>query len=98
VAASEDPTVKRVGRWLVRRLAPHCTRIELADLPRERDEERLLAAMGSETANVHLRLAPRARERIRRELRARGDSAWLNALAKTFAGAIERDWRRFRAG
>ena len=97
VAVSADPTVRHVGRWLVRRLAPHCTRIELADLPRERDEERLLAAMGFETANVHLATGG-ARERIRRELRARVGSGWLNELAKVFTGAIEKDWRRYRAG
>jgi uncharacterized protein DUF2252 len=97
VASSADPTVKQVGRWLVRRLAPHCTRIELPDLPRERDEERLLAAMGFETANVHLATRG-AREQIRRELRAREGSGWLNELAKVFTGAIERDWRRYRAG
>jgi hypothetical protein len=99
VAASADPTVRRVGAWVVRRLAPHCTRIELADLPRERDEERLLAAMGFETANVHLQLATRGtRERIGRELRARDGGRWLNELAKRFSDAITRDWRRFRAG
>jgi uncharacterized protein (DUF2252 family) len=99
VASSADPTVRREGRWILRRLAPHCTRIELADLPRERDEERLLEAMGFETAHVHLRLAPRGtRERIRGELRARGDSAWLNDLAKELSDAIDRDWRRYRAG
>ena len=41
-------------RWIVRRLAPDCSRIELAAMPRERDEFRLLHAMGFETANVHL--------------------------------------------
>jgi len=38
----------------VRRLAPNCSRIELSALPKERDELRLLHAMGWETANVHL--------------------------------------------
>jgi hypothetical protein len=95
--SSPDPTVHRAGRWLVRRLAPHCTRIELADLPREREEERLLHAMGFETANVHLATRG-ARERIRRELRGRDGGRWLNELAKILADAIERDWRRFRAG
>jgi hypothetical protein len=99
VAASADPTVHLAGRWLVRRLAPHCTRIELPDLPRERDEERLLGAMGFETANIHLRFATRvARERLRREVRARDGGRWLNDLAKTFSAAIEEDWRRYRAG
>jgi hypothetical protein len=95
--ASADPTVHRADGWLVRRLAPHCARIELADLPRERDEERLLAAMGFETANLHL-ATPGARARIGRQLAARPGSAWLNELAKTFAEAIARDFRRFRAG
>jgi hypothetical protein len=99
VAASTDPTMHQAGRWLVRRLAPHCTRIELPDLPRERDEERLLGAMGFETANVHLRFASGAgRERLRREARERDGSRWLNDLAKTFSAAIEEDWRRYRAG
>ena len=85
------------GRWLVRRLAPHCTRVELVDLPRERDEDRLLHAMGFETANVHLATRG-ARARIRRELRARRGGGWLNDLAKTFSDVVASDWRRFRAG
>jgi hypothetical protein len=97
VAACADPTVQHVGRWLVRRLAPQCTRIELPDLPDERDEEKLLAAMGFEVANVHL-ATPGARARIRRELGARAGSAWLHDLAKVFVEAIDTDWRAFRAG
>jgi hypothetical protein len=49
-----DPFVRFQKRWIVRRLAPDCSRIELAALPKERDEIRLLHAMGFETANVHL--------------------------------------------
>jgi hypothetical protein len=49
-----DPFVHLVKRWIVRRLAPDCSRIELSALPKERDELRLLYAMGWETANVHL--------------------------------------------
>src|SRR5450755_1417956 len=49
-----DPFVRLKGRWIVRRLAPDCSRIELSALPKERDEMRLLHAMGFETANVHL--------------------------------------------
>ncbi|HEV3196668.1 MAG TPA: DUF2252 family protein, partial [Bryobacteraceae bacterium] len=49
-----DPFVHLVKRWIVRRLAPDCSRIELSALPKERDELRLLHAMGWETANVHL--------------------------------------------
>src|SRR5262249_13537854 len=49
-----DPFLRVQKRWIVRRLAPDCSRIELAALPKERDELRLLHAMGWETANVHL--------------------------------------------
>jgi len=95
---SSDPTVQQVGRWIVRRLAPHCARIDLSDLLRERDEERLLFAMGFETANVHLGTAG-AGARIAADLRTGPrDARWLNDLAKIFADAIERDFRRWRAG
>lgn len=49
-----DPFVRFQKRWIVRRLAPDCSRIELAAMPKERDEIRLLHAMGWETANIHL--------------------------------------------
>jgi uncharacterized protein (DUF2252 family) len=90
-----DPTVKVAGGWLVRRLAPHCTRIELGDLPSLRDEERLLCAMGFETANVHLG-TPRARALLRRQLAARRGH-WLHAAAKALAGDVVREWREWRA-
>jgi hypothetical protein len=49
-----DPFVHFQKRWIVRRLAPDCSRIELSAMPKERDEIRLLHGMGWETANVHL--------------------------------------------
>jgi hypothetical protein len=91
-----DPTLRVVGRWLIRRLAPHCTRIELDDLPDSRNEERLLHAMGFETANVHLGAA-RAVPRLRQELRAL-KGRWLFDAAKDLAADVVRDWRRFCAG
>ena len=48
-----DPWVQLSGSWIVRRLAPDCSRVELAALPKDRDEQKLLQAMGQETANVH---------------------------------------------
>src|SRR4029077_15541321 len=49
-----DPCVRFHGRWVVRRLAPDCSRIELVSLSQDRDEARLLYSMGWETANMHL--------------------------------------------
>ena len=89
-----DPTVRVVGRWLLRRLAPHCTRIDLAELPSTRDEQRLLYAMGFEAANVHLG-TPRARRTIARELDAHG-TRWLHETASTMADQVIRDWRVWR--
>ncbi len=90
-----DPTVKMVGGWLVRRLAPLCSRIELADLPSSHDEERLLFAMGFETANVHLG-TPRARAVLRKQLAARR-GRWLHEAAKALTGDVIREWKEWRA-
>jgi Uncharacterized protein conserved in bacteria (DUF2252) len=89
-----DPTVRVVGRWLLRRLAPHCTRIDLAELPSSRDEERLLHAMGFEAANVHLG-SPGARAAIRRELAARR-GRWLHQAASAMTEQVIDEWRAWR--
>jgi hypothetical protein len=95
-ARASDPTVGVDGAWSIRRLAPHCTHIELSDLPRERDEERLIRAMGAELANVHLG-TPGARDEVRRELRARR-RGWLDELARALTDAVAADWRDWRRG
>jgi hypothetical protein len=50
---AHDP-FQKIVTWLIRRLFPDSNPIEIADLPKERDEEKLLYAMGGEAANVHL--------------------------------------------
>jgi hypothetical protein len=92
---ARDPRVRVAGPWLVRRLAPDCARLELADLPARRDEERLLRNMGWETANVHLGTHGAA-PRILRHL-ARQPATWLRDAAKRMSDAISADaaaWRR----
>lgn len=89
-----DPTVTADDRWVVRRLAPHCTRVELRDLPQERDELRLIGAMGFETANVHLGTRS-ARSALRSELRAWSPRR-LRKVAAEMVGRLEDDWRLFR--
>jgi len=89
-----DPTVRVVGRWLLRRLAPHCTRIDLAELPSSHDEERLLYAMGFEAANVHLG-SPGARGALRRELKVRR-GPWLHQTASAMADQVIGEWRVWR--
>jgi len=98
-----DPQVRVKRRWIVRRLAPDCSRIELSELPRERDEERLLHAMGWETANVHLgsrkarSLLADLGNREGREARGR-KGGWLHDAARRMVDALEEDWRSFRKG
>jgi hypothetical protein len=91
-----DPFLFFHGRWLVRRLAPDCSRIELASLPAERDEARLLYAMGFETANVHLG-TPSAIKDVKRDL-AKRKNRWLHKTAKGMCKATLKDWEAWRRG
>jgi uncharacterized protein (DUF2252 family) len=91
---SRDPYQEMVGTWLIRRLSPDANPIEIEDLPKTRDEEILLGAMGAETANVHLG-TPRQRKRILSDLQRR-KSGWLQKAAKEMAKATEREWKKYR--
>jgi Uncharacterized protein conserved in bacteria (DUF2252) len=91
-----DPYVRFHGRWLVRRLAPDCSRIELASLPRERDEARLLYSMGWETANMHFG-SPQAMEAVKKDLSGR-KGRWLHKAAKAMCKATLKDWGAWRKG
>jgi hypothetical protein len=95
VVRAQDPFVRVKDRWLVRRLAPHCTRIELAMLPRARDEKRMLRAMGWETGNVHLG-SGNAKKLL--SYLDRLDRGWLLRAARDMCGEVEKDWREYRAG
>jgi uncharacterized protein (DUF2252 family) len=91
---SPDPFVQLRGHWIVRRLSPHCSRIELNVLPSNREEMRLLYAMGWETGNVHLGTID-ARKFVQRHL-SRQKSTWLFAAAKDLQKAVVRDWRAWK--
>jgi len=86
-----DPFVQSHGPWLVRRLSPHCCRIELSVLPKDRDELRLLTAMGWETANIHLGSRKQVKK-IRLHLE-KLKPGWLYSAAKDMAQAVEEDQR-----
>ncbi len=85
---SHDPFYRQAGGWVVRRLAPRASKIEL-DLLTDVDVDRLLSAMGAEVANVHLG-TPLAREGVLADLDGRPDG-WLRDAAKRFADGIEAD-------
>ncbi|MGI8990926.1 MAG: DUF2252 family protein [Bryobacteraceae bacterium] len=90
-----DPFVKLKGKWIVRRLAPDCSRVELAAMPKERDETRLLHAMGFETANIHLG-TKKAAKTISGDLAKRG-RGWLHAAAEHMVQATMKDWNDWRS-
>lgn len=90
-----DPFVGWRDPWIVRRLAPDCSRIELASIPKQREEVRLLHAMGWETANVHLG-SKNAIKDVLHDLKKRpGD--WLRA-AKEMVKATTADWEDWKKG
>jgi hypothetical protein len=85
-----DPYVQMRGHWIVRRLSPHCSRIELDALSTSRAECRLLEAMGRETANIHIGTVEKRRA-ILKDLRDR-KSNWLLNAAQSMADAMSKDW------
>jgi Uncharacterized protein conserved in bacteria (DUF2252) len=89
-----DPFVQVRGRWIVRRLSPHCSRIELEVLPKNRDECRLLFAMGWETANIHLGSRGAVKE-VRRHLE-KLTRRQLESDAQAMTKAVRKDWQRWR--
>ncbi len=90
-----DPFVQLRGRWIVRRLAPDCSRVELSSLPKERDELRLLYEMGRETANVHLG-SKKALRRVVVDLDKR-PASWLHEASEAMAHATVEDWKEWKA-
>ena len=89
-----DPWVRRSGTWIVRRLAPDCSRIELAALPKDRDELKLLHAMGQETANVHTGDG-QSKAALQADLQKR-HGKWLGKAAEAMAEATKQDWKQWR--
>jgi hypothetical protein len=88
-----DPWVRLRGSWIVRRLAPDCSRIELSALPEQRDEIKLLESMGWETANIHLGTL-KGRD-ILKDLNKR-PPGWLYEAARLMVDAVTADWERWR--
>jgi hypothetical protein len=89
----QDPFVAVKRRWIVRRLAPDCSRIELAELPRQHEIVRLLHAMGWETANIHLGSASAPALLVDLVSRPEG---WLREAAKEMLKEVHADWEAWR--
>jgi len=93
-ARVQDPFLQLFDNFLVRRLAPDCSRILLASLPEDHDEARLLGAVGFETANIHLG-SRNAVPWILRDLKDR-PRRWLHRASKRMMEAIQRDHLKWR--
>jgi hypothetical protein len=89
-----DPFLRVHDGWIVRRLSPYCSRIELSHLPRGHDEEKLLRAMGRELANVHSGASGDVSP-IQRDLERR-KRKWLSRAAETMVTATMKDWKEWR--
>jgi Uncharacterized protein conserved in bacteria (DUF2252) len=90
---AQDPFVTVKRRWIARRLAPDCVRIELAELQKEKEAERLLHAMGWETANVHLGSA--TAPALLLDLVSRPDD-WLHKAVEEMLSGVREDWEAWK--
>jgi hypothetical protein len=91
---SPDPFQLIDGPWLIRRLSPDSNPIDIQTLPKHRDEEMLLFAMGTETANVHLGTKRQSKHIVEDLKRRKKD--WLEDSALRMAKLLEKDWNQYR--
>ena len=90
----EDPYYRVRRGWLVRRLAPDCSRIDLDELVHHSDISSLLRCMGAETANIHL-----GTEKGRKRIIAGWHGLpkdWLETAAQKMLKLCLNDWRQFK--
>ncbi len=88
-----DPFLQIGSQWVVRRLSPSNSRIDLAQLPRDSDAYKILYSMGWETANIHLGSRAAAKD-IRNDL-AKRPAKWLYDGASQMAAQLTEEWQRW---
>jgi Uncharacterized protein conserved in bacteria (DUF2252) len=89
-----DPYYEVRGRWLVRRLGPDCSRIDIEQLKHHEDFSSLLYCMGWETANIHLGNS-KARKSIAKALTSLSLDHF-EETAQTMFKASLKDWKVFK--
>lgn len=89
---ARDPWVRVYQGWVVRRLAPDAGKVKLKDLPPELDEK-LLCAMGAETANIHS-WSSQPLQDVSADLKQReeDDSDWFRKAVDRMKDATKEDW------
>ena len=88
-----DPFYRVGPEWVTRRVAPHCSRVELGVGGTAEQATELLRSMGAEAANVHLGTAKA--EAIRGDLASRA-AGWLADAAKAMEDAVAADGAAWR--
>jgi hypothetical protein len=91
---AHDPFLQISERWLVRRLAPDCSRVELGMLPGRKHDAELLESMGWGIANVHLG-TPELKSALLKDLQERAED-WLFVASRRMLRVVDRDWRAWR--
>jgi len=86
-----DPYAAVRARWIVRRLAADSSSVDVGSLPKGK-EEKLLKAMGAETANIHLGSAKGA---LLRDLKHRPEG-WLDVAARRMMEATLADFEAWK--
>jgi hypothetical protein len=89
-----DPYLHVNGDWIVRRLSPSCSRIDLASLPKQRHEAILLEAYGWEAGNIHMG-TPDQVKAILKDLSRRPD-LWLANASKEMERRTRKRFRKWR--
>ena len=95
-----DPFLELRGRWVLRRLAPDCSRIEFTVARLAAEQTDLLRAMGAETANVHVGSGPRRLAAVNSDLASRAPD-WLKVASRSMERETTSDyvaWQRARRG
>jgi Uncharacterized protein conserved in bacteria (DUF2252) len=96
---SPDPFLIIRDRWVVRRLSPDYSRIDLTQLS-ESNLDMILNAMGWETSNIHLGSGEDRAKEIRKDLKDRGKD-WLVTAAEAMHEATLEDfynWQEYWSG
>jgi hypothetical protein len=91
-----DPFLEIRGRWVLRRLAPDCSRIDFTVARVAVEQTELLHAMGAETANVHIGSGASRIAAVRKDLERRSTD-WLKVASRAMERATIADqvaWRR----
>ena len=94
VLRGTDPFNHVSGDYILRRLSPHCSRIELGQLPKSRDERALLHAMGWETASTHL--SSQKSNKALKAACAKLKRKWLFKAASAMTEATLADWKAWK--